>query len=62
MIMKLALLLKDYPILSTQAEKEKNHKIVEEAPKKQKNVEKKRLLVRNLSPSVVLEDIIETFG
>ena len=48
--------------LITQAEKEKNHKIVEETPKKQKNVEKKRLLVRNLSPSVVLEDIIETFG
>ena len=48
--------------LITQAEKEKNHKIVEETPKKQKNVEKERLLVRNLSPSVVLEDIIETFG
>ena len=48
--------------LIKQAEKEKNHKIVEETPKKQKNVEKKRLLVRNLSPSVVLEDIIETFG
>ena len=48
--------------LITQAEKEKNHKIVEETPKKQKNVENKRLLVRNLSPSVVLEDIIETFG
>ena len=48
--------------LITQAEKEKNHKIVEETPKKQKNVKKKRLLVRNLSPSVVLEDIIETFG
>ena len=46
--------------LITQAEKEKNHKIVEETPKKQKNVEKKR--VRNLSPSVVLEDIIEIFG
>ena len=48
--------------LITQAEKEKNHKIVEETPKKQKNVKKKRLLVRNLSPSVVLEDIIEKFG
>ena len=48
--------------LITQAEKETNHKIVEETPKKQKNVEKKQLLVRNLSPSVVLEDIIETFG
>ena len=48
--------------LITQAEKEKDHKIVDETPKKQKNVEKKRLLVRNLSPSVVLEDIIETFG
>ena len=47
--------------LIKQAEKEKN-KIVEETPKKQKNVEKKRLLVRNLSPCVVLEDIIETFG
>ena len=48
--------------LITQAENKKNHKIVEETPKKQKNVEKKRLLVRNLSPSVVLEDIIEAFG
>ena len=46
--------------LVTQAEKEKNQKIVEETPKEQKNVEKKRLIVRNLSPSVALEDITET--
>ena len=46
----------------TQDEIGKNRKSVEENPNKHKNVRKKTLIVKNLAPSVVLEDITELFG
>ena len=46
----------------TQDEVGKNRKSVEENPNKHKNFGKKTLIVKNLAPSVVLEDITELFG
>ena len=46
----------------TQDETGINRKSVEENPNKHKNVGKKTLIVKNLAPSVVLEDITELFG
>ena len=46
----------------TQDEIGKNRKSVEENPNKHKNFEKKTLIVKELPPSGVLEDITELFG
>ena len=46
----------------TQNEIGKNRKSVEENPNKHKNVGKKTLIVKNLAPSIVLEDINELYG
>ena len=46
----------------TQDEIGKNRKSVEENPNKHKNVAKKTLIVKELAPSSVLENITELFG
>ena len=46
----------------TQDEIGKNRKSVEENPNKHKNFKKKTLIVKELPPSGVLEDITELFG